>query len=159
MDYLWSPWRYKYISKEVKDEGCVFCRISATKEDERNFILLRGTYNFLVLNIFPYTSGHMMIVPYQHLAELHELAKPASDEMMDLAKSCQKALAAVYHPNGFNLGMNLGEAAGAGIAQHLHLHILPRWIGDANFTTTIGETRILPEELETTYNRLKGYFS
>lgn len=158
MDHVWSPWRYKYISKQVKDAGCVFCKLSATQRDAENFILFRGAHNFIVLNIFPYTSGHLMIVPYQHVAELHAVAKPISDEMMDLAKECQKALSEAYRPNGFNLGINLGEAAGAGIAEHLHLHVLPRWIGDANFTTTIGETRILPEDLETTYGRLKGYF-
>ena len=160
MDVLWSPWRYDYINadnkKQPKNE-CVFCSILADPAtDEEKFILRRAGFNFIILNIYPYISGHLMIVPFKHLADLDELPKETSDEMMDLAKYCQTALSEVYRPDGINLGMNLGKAAGAGVAGHLHLHILPRWIGDANFMTTVGQTRTIPESLPTTYQKLKG---
>lgn len=162
MDVLWSPWRYDYIKssdekKAAGSSGCVFCDIlNSPASDEEKFILHRAGHNFVILNIFPYTSGHLMIVPYAHLAELDEAPKEATDEMMDLAKRCQSALRIEYQPHGVNLGMNLGKAAGAGVAAHFHLHILPRWIGDVNFMTAIGETRTMPESLETTYRKLKG---
>lgn len=160
MDLLWSPWRYDYIkadSQKHETDECVFCSIlknSAT--DEEKFILRRADFNFVILNIYPYISGHLMIVPFEHHANLDELSKEISDEMMDLAKHCQSVLGEVYKPNGFNLGINLGKAAGAGVAGHLHLHILPRWIGDANFMTSVGQTRTIPESLTNTYEKLKG---
>jgi ATP adenylyltransferase len=161
VDVLWSPWRYSYIkSGEVNNsdaqDTCVFCSIlnnSAT--DEENFILHRAEFNFVILNIYPYISGHLMVIPYQHTAELTDLSKEVSDELMDLTKQTQRFIKEVYEPHGFNLGMNLGKAAGAGVAEHLHLHILPRWIGDANFMTAIGQTRTIPEDLPTTYQKLK----
>lgn len=160
MDVLWSPWRYDYINKNSKEQtadDCVFCSVLASPaSDEEKFILRRAGYNFIILNIYPYISGHLMIVPFAHLAELDELPKEASDEMMDLAKHCQTVLREVYAPDGINLGMNLGRAAGAGVAGHLHLHILPRWIGDVNFMTAIGQTRTIPESLTATYRKLKG---
>ncbi len=135
----------------------MFCSILASPaSDEEKFILRRAGHNFIILNIYPYISGHLMIVPFVHLAELDELPKAVSDEMMDLAKHCQTVLREVYQPDGINLGMNLGRAAGAGVAGHLHLHILPRWIGDANFMTAIGQTRTIPESLTNTYEKLKG---
>jgi ATP adenylyltransferase len=158
MDYLWSPWRYKYISKADQPQGCVFCLLQEGS-DEANYIIYRGAHNYVVLNIFPYTSGHLLIVPFAHIALLSEISKEISDEMMDLTKEAQSALGQEYRPDGFNLGMNLGRAAGAGVAEHLHMHVLPRWIGDANFTTVVAETRILPEELETCHKRLKKYFN
>lgn len=158
-DFLWSPWRAAYVSGEAPDEGCVFCRLAAEPEaDASRFLLHRGRFNFVVLNLYPYTSGHLLIVPYAHLARPSEAEKPATDEMMDLAVQGERALADEYQPDGFNLGMNLGRAAGAGVADHYHLHVLPRWIGDANFTTTVGETRVLPEALSETYRRLKHHF-
>ncbi len=163
MDILWSPWRYAYI-KSGETEGtneisCVFCRIlNNNKADADNFILHRATHNFIILNVYPYISGHLMIVPYKHLTDLDAAEKPASDELMDLTKECQKILREIYHPDGINLGMNQGKAAGAGVAEHYHLHILPRWIGDANFMTAIGETRTVPESLVTTYEKLKDKF-
>ncbi len=162
MDVLWSPWRYDYIkSGAVKDADesfdCVFCSIlSSSASDEEKFILHRAEFNFVILNIYPYTSGHLMIIPYAHLADLDQADKPTTDELMDLTKRCQTALRRIYQPNGINLGMNLGKAAGAGVADHLHLHILPRWIGDANFMTAIGQTRTIPEELSTTFEKFKG---
>lgn len=163
MDLLWSPWRYDYIKssdqKSVGDSDCVFCNIlNSPANDEEKYILHRAGHNFVVLNIFPYISGHLLIVPYSHLSELDQAPKKLTDEMMDLAKHCQTALREVYQPDGFNLGMNLGKAAGAGVANHLHLHVLPRWFGDVNFMTTIGETRTIPESLDITYRNLKVKF-
>ena len=160
MDVLWSPWRYDYISADDKKQtvsDCVFCSIlEDPASDEEKFILHRAGFNFVILNIYPYISGHLMIVPFRHLAELSELPEEASNEMMDLAKKYLAVLREVYKPNGINLGMNLGKAAGAGVAGHIHLHMLPRWIGDANFMTAIGQTRTIPESLATTYQKLKG---
>ena len=164
MDVLWSPWRYDYIkSGESGDKplspDCVFCAIAADAEnDEKNYVLHRGEYNFVVLNIYPYVSGHLMIIPYEHVADLYALSKEVSDELMDLTKHCQSAIGEAYTPNGFNLGMNLGKAAGAGVAGHLHMHIMPRWFGDVNFMTSVGQTRTIPESLSTTYEKLKGKF-
>ncbi len=164
MDRLYTPWRYDYIkgaSGEKTGHGtaCVFCTIRDRRdEDDETFILHRAQHNFVVLNIYPYTSGHLMIVPYEHAAELSEIPKETSDELMDLAKRAQAILREVYRPHGFNLGINLGQAAGAGVADHLHLHVLPRWSGDSNFMTTVAETRVLPEDLKTTYDRLKNRF-
>ena len=165
MDRLWSPWRYDYINKSdpsgEKSEApaCVFCAmLEAEGDDESKYIFHRARYNFLVLNIYPYISGHLMVVPYEHLSELAHAPKETTDEMMDLAKRAQSALGEVYRPDGFNLGMNLGRAAGAGVADHFHLHLMPRWTGDTNFMTTVGETRVHPEDLKTTYRKLRGQF-
>ncbi len=151
MDYLWTPWRYRYIAEVRKAVGCIFCNLPAAKQDEKSLIVLRGAKNFVILNRYPYTSGHVMIVPYAHTADFARLDVETTAEMMLLSQRVQAALGGIYHPDGFNLGMNLGRAAGAGIADHLHLHLLPRWSGDANFMSTIGETRLEPEDLATTY--------
>ena len=159
MDVLWSPWRYKYIiggADETAAVSCVFCDIiNSPASDEEKFILKRAGFNFVVLNIYPYATGHLLIVPYEHLADLDKADKNSTDEMMDLAKRCQTALRDVYEPHGFNMGLNFGKAAGAGVASHFHMHVLPRWYGDVNFMTSIGETRTLPETLETTFAKLK----
>jgi ATP adenylyltransferase len=138
---------------------CIFCAAQQNPaDDEKNFVLYRGTHNFIILNAYPYISGHMMIAPNAHLGEL-DLAPPdVSNELMHLAKRCQGALREVYQPEGYNLGMNLGRVAGAGIVDHIHLHILPRWGGDTNFMSTIAETRVLPEDLPTTYRKLREKF-
>lgn len=159
MDVLWSPWRYDYIkgTGPIDSSGCVFCGIlNNSASDEEKFILKRAEFNFVVLNIFPYSAGHLLIVPYAHVANLDDLDKGTSDEMMDLMKRAQSALKEVYQPEGFNLGINLGKSAGAGVAGHIHTHILPRWSGDVNFMTSIGETRNLPETLQITYSKLLG---
>jgi ATP adenylyltransferase len=161
LERLWSPWRAKYIASGVDSEaeGCVFCRMVVEPEhDEINFVLHRGQRAFVVLNLYPYISGHLMIVPYLHTSEFDSVPKEITDELMDLAKRAQAALREVYSPAGFNLGMNLGAAAGAGIADHMHIHLLPRWGGDTNFMTTVAETRVLPESLETTYAKLRSRF-
>jgi ATP adenylyltransferase len=155
MDYLWTPWRYRYVAEAKNISGCVFCSAPAANRDEEMLIVLRGVKNYVILNRFPYTSGHVMIVPYTHTADFSGLEKDTAAEMIVLAQRVQAALESVYHPDGFNLGMNLGHSAGAGIADHLHLHLLPRWAGDTNFMTTVGETRLEPEELSTTYSRLR----
>lgn len=164
MEFLWSPWRNHYVTSGQAQQppGCVFCYFAAhcaPAFDTEHYILFRGQHNFLLLNLYPYTTAHLLIVPGAHIAELADVAKPITDEMMDLAKEAQRVIGQEYHPDGYNLGMNLGSAAGAGIAAHLHLHLLPRWSGDANFMTTVGETRVLPEALSDTYQRLKKYFS
>jgi ATP adenylyltransferase len=154
MDYLWTPWRYRYIADASKDEGCVFCAALAAGDDAKTLIVLRGSRNFIILNRFPYTSGHVMVVPYAHLADFSAADSATVSEMIELAQRVQRALQGIYHPEGYNLGMNLGRAAGAGVTQHFHLHVLPRWAGDSNFMTTVAETRVEPEELSTSYEKL-----
>lgn len=160
MDYLWSPWRFHYVSEGVKTGRCVFCDKAAVDKacDREHLILHRANYNYLLLNLYPYTTGHTLIAPYAHVADFAKLERQTLDEMMGLAQRVQAALEAAYHPEGYNLGMNLGQCAGAGVPDHLHLHVLPRWSADANFMTVIGETRVHPEELLTTYDKLVAFF-
>jgi len=158
VDYLWTPWRYAYITSVDKEPECIFCSLQKLGDDERALIVHRGVHNFIILNAFPYTSGHAMIVPYEHTDRLAKLPRPAASEMMQLSQRLETALFEVYHPDGVNLGMNIGKAAGAGIAGHVHMHVLPRWVADSNFMTVVGETRVLPELLATTYARLKEKF-
>jgi ATP adenylyltransferase len=156
MDYLWTPWRYRYVSDAGKDDRCIFCEALAAEDDQARLIIERGAKNFVILNRFPYTSGHLMIVPYAHIPDLASADAETLSEMMRIAQRAQKALANTYHPEGFNVGINLGRAAGAGVTGHLHMHVLPRWAGDANFMTVTGETRVEPEELSTTFQRLRA---
>ena len=158
MDYLWSPWRYQYVTQSIPEQGCIFCRKMQENQDEGNWILHRGLHNFVLLNLFPYTSGHLMIAPYAHIARLSDADDATWMEMMALTRKAEQALQKTYQPEGINLGMNLGKSAGAGIADHMHLHVLPRWQADSNFITTIGETRVLPELLPDTYRKLKPLF-
>ncbi len=158
MDYLWTPWRYEYITSSGAAGECVFCAAARTRDDHAAYVIHRAERNYIILNRFPYTSGHIMVVPYAHVATLEELPEEALTEMILLAQRCERALRAVYKPEGMNLGINLGKSAGAGIAGHLHLHALPRWTGDTNFMTVVGETRVLPEDLEVTWERLRGAF-
>jgi len=161
VERLWSPWRAKYIASGVDAQSatCVFCEIGSREEDDaNNYVVFRGLLNFVILNLFPYTTGHLLVIPYAHLGEFDSAPKEVTDEMMDLAKRSQAALREVYQPAGFNLGMNLGAVAGAGIVDHIHVHVLPRWGGDTNFMTTVGETRVLPESLVDTYNKLRARF-
>ena len=155
MDYIWSPWRYRYVADASKDDICVFCRALEANDDAKTLIVFRGEKNFIILNRYPYTSGHVMVVPYVHNADLAVTPPHVLNEMILLAQRVQKAQQDLYHPEGFNLGMNLGRAAGAGVTGHLHLHVLPRWAGDASFMTVIAETRNEPEELSVTYDRLR----
>jgi ATP adenylyltransferase len=159
MDYLWSPWRYRYIaeaSKSTARDRCIFCEAVSSSDDTQTLVVLRAEKNFVILNRYPYTSGHVMVVPYSHIGDLSAAEPETLAEMMLLAQRVQAALGNTYHPEGYNLGMNLGQAAGAGITGHIHLHVLPRWVGDTNFMTVTAETRVEPEELSTTYERLRS---
>jgi ATP adenylyltransferase len=159
VEFVWSPWRYDYITSVGKTmSSCAFCLDEDTSRDADRLIVHRGTHNFLILNLFPYTSGHFMVAPYVHTASFDEAPPEQVTEMMALAQRGIRALKALYHPEGFNVGLNLGHCAGAGIREHFHLHVVPRWIGDANFMGITGETRVLPEELFVTRRRLAEAF-
>jgi ATP adenylyltransferase len=154
MDHLWTPWRYAYVTGAEPKSGCIFC--NAPKEsDQQARIVHRGVHCYIILNTYPYTNGHVMIVPYTHLDELQRLPADAAQEMMTLTQGMETVLRHLYAPDGINLGMNMGKAAGAGVAGHIHMHILPRWVADANFVSVIGETRVLPEALEVTWGRIR----
>lgn len=155
MDRLWSPWRYQYVNSGPALSGCVFCRKAEVGKEEENLVLHRGAHCYVLLNLYPYTNGHLMIAPYEHVDTLAGASVAAAAEMMELARIAEKALRQVYQPGGINLGMNLGECAGAGVAGHIHMHMLPRWFGDANFMSVVGETRVLMEELPVTWKRLR----
>jgi ATP adenylyltransferase len=161
MDYLWSPWRYRYVSQGGKSDTCIFCEKAKAEpsQDLNNLVLFRGRANFIILNLYPYTTGHVMIAPYAHVGNLRDAEAQTLAEMMALSQRLQNALESTYHPEGYNLGMNLGRCAGAGIEGHIHLHVLPRWNGDANFMTVVGETRVEPEDLHTTYDKLIPFFT
>jgi ATP adenylyltransferase len=156
MDYLWTPWRFQYMKQVESGQQpeCIFCDAASRKDDAETLVAYRGSKVFVILNRFPYTSGHIMIVPYEHVADLESCDPQALAEMMTLTQRVETAFRASYRPDGMNLGMNLGRAGGAGVVGHLHLHVLPRWFGDSNFMTVTGETRVLPEDLRTTYERL-----
>ena len=186
MDYLWTPWRYAYVTGADREHGrpgvpealqawpgnrgCVFCNLhtaasyaaehgmDAIEADKAAHIVLRAQHCFICLNAYPYSSGHVMVIPYDHQHELNALSEVATAEMMLLARRTEAVLQKTYQPQGVNMGINLGKAAGAGVAEHLHLHILPRWLGDTNFMTVIGETRVLPETLDITWARLRDGF-
>ena len=185
MDILWTPWRYAYITSSDQrvrpgvpgrldawpgDKGCVFCNLIASidyaiengmdrdEAEAAGGLILRGKHCFIGLNAYPYTSGHVMVMPYAHLDRIAKMPGETAHELMDLAQQTERALEEQYHPHGFNFGLNLGQAAGAGVAGHLHMHAMPRWVGDTNFMTTVSETRVLPEDLETTWKRLRTVF-
>jgi ATP adenylyltransferase len=158
MKHLWSPWRMKYIEKQEKEEGCVFCNAQAKTDSAENLIAFRGKYAYVILNRYPYTSGHLMVIPFMHKSNLEELNSQTRAEMIELTSQCTTILRKVYKTESFNIGVNIGEAAGAGVLGHVHIHIVPRWAGDTNFMTTLGEARVLPESLEDTYKRVKETF-
>ncbi|MBI2679107.1 MAG: HIT domain-containing protein [Candidatus Koribacter versatilis] len=158
MDYLWTPWRFTYITNADKPGSCIFCELPKETDDRKAFIVHRAGHCYVVLNAFPYTSGHVMVVPYAHLDTLAQLPKAAADEMMALTQRMESVLRSVYRPEGVNVGMNIGKAAGAGVAGHIHMHVLPRWTADSNFMTTVSETRVLPEDLAVTWERLTKAF-
>lgn len=154
MDHLWSPWRYSYVQSCVPQEGCLFCRKAADHHDRENYIVFRGERNFVLLNLYPYTSGHLMIAPYEHVSTLEDAHPETLAEMMRLIQRVEKGLRAAYNAGGLNIGMNIGQCAGAGVADHIHMHALPRWPGDVNFMTSVGETRVIPEAIDVTYEKL-----
>jgi ATP adenylyltransferase len=153
MDYLWTPWRYAYITGADKPKGCIFCELPK-KDDKTARIVYRSSTCYVILNSYPYTPGHVMVVPNAHLDELQKLSTDTAHEMMDLCQKMEAVLRSLYTPDGVNLGMNIGAAAGAGVAGHVHMHVLPRWVADANFVSVVGETRVLPETLDATWERI-----
>ena len=158
MDRLWTPWRYNYVSKAEPSSGCIFCEKAQTGDDEENLVLHRGELNYVLLNLYPYNNGHIMIAPYEHVATLEGVSVATVEEMMRLARRTEQVIRKVYRPQGVNLGMNIGECAGAGVAGHIHMHVLPRWLGDVSFMTSVGETRVVPEDLATTWKKLSEAF-
>lgn len=155
MENLWAPWRIDYILSK-KPPGCIFCDKPAENKDEETLILFRGKYHFIIMNAFPYNNGHMMVVPYRHTASLSGWAEQEQQEMMQLADLCVDLLKRTMHPDGFNLGINMGLVGGAGVADHIHLHIVPRWNGDTNFMPVLSDTRVISEGLQATYRKLKA---
>jgi ATP adenylyltransferase len=154
LEYLWSPWRMNYIQSNKEKNGCVFCLAADMPDSPENLIVFRGKQSYVILNRYPYTSGHLMVVPYVHQATILELDEATRAEMMELTNQCVRVLQAVYSPHGFNVGINIGSAAGAGIREHIHMHVVPRWDGDTNFMASLGDTRVLPETLEDSYWRI-----
>lgn len=160
MEHLWSPWRMNYLTGQAKAEdppgptGCIFCDKPAENRDDANLIVFRGENAFVLLNLYPYNNGHLMVVPYTHAPTLEVLDAPTLTEMMLLTNQALAALRALYNPQAFNIGMNIGSAAGAGIAEHVHLHVVPRWAGDTNFMTVTAGARVIPEDLRITQRRL-----
>ena len=159
MNHIWSPWRMEYIENSTREDGCIFCNAQEMEDSAENLIAFRGARAYVILNRYPYTSGHLMVVPFDHKPHLEELDPLTRAEMMELVTRCMIVLRKIYHPEAFNMGANIGEAAGAGVKQHVHIHIVPRWGGDTNFMSTVGGTRVLPEALENTFERVKHGFS
>ena len=159
MKQLWAPWRMTYIENHDKEEGCVFCNAQAKEDSAENLIAFRGERAYVILNRYPYTSGHLMVIPFAHKPNLEELDSATRAEMIELASRCTTALKSIYNPQGFNVGVNIGEAAGAGVKEHVHIHIVPRWKGDTNFMSALGGTRVIPEDLEVTYQRVRNEFN
>ncbi|MDP4157720.1 MAG: HIT domain-containing protein [Bacillota bacterium] len=154
MENLWAPWRIDYILGK-KSPGCIFCDKPAENNDDENLILYRGEYNFIIMNVFPYNNGHMMVVPYRHTAALAGWSHDEQIELMELADLAMELLKKLMKPDGFNLGINMGLVAGAGVADHIHLHVVPRWNGDTNFMPVLSDTRVISEALRMTYGKLK----
>jgi len=155
MKRLWTPWRMEYI-ESPKQDGCVFCQALEQEDGPENLIIFRGKTSFVMLNAYPYTSGHIMALPFIHVRNLIDLNPETRAELIELTTKATRVLENVYQAQGFNVGINLGEAAGAGIEEHIHVHIVPRWAGDTNFMAAVGGTRMLPEDLQETYRRIKA---
>jgi len=158
MQYISAPWREEYVRKILKMSKCIFCQALKAESDREAFILFRGVHNFILLNKYPYTTAHLLIAPYKHTASFEKARKALTDEMIDLLKLSLKILRKEYQPHGFNTGMNLGQSAGAGVADHYHLHVILRWAGDSNFMPIVGKTKVMIENLEATYDRLFPLF-
>jgi len=157
---IWAPWRLAYVKDASKDteEACIFCAKPGADDDRANLIVHRGDRCFVILNLFPYTNGHLMVAPYEHIATLQELSAETVAEMMALAQRAMGRLGEVYDPQGYNVGFNQGRAAGAGVEHHIHLHVVPRWGGDTNFMPVIADTKVMPQSLEQSYDALAGAF-
>jgi ATP adenylyltransferase len=154
VNHLWAPWRMKYVSNAEAQDGCVFCACTEREADDATGVLAHASHNFVILNAFPYNSGHLMVVPYEHQSDFTALPAETLHEMMALAQVAVAVLQQEFRCEGANVGLNIGKAAGAGIKDHLHLHIVPRWGGDTNFMTTLDDTRVVPQSLEDTWARL-----
>ena len=159
MERLWTPWRMEYIKGADQTDGCFLCDLPASGDDEGAYILKRGDAAFVIMNIYPYNSGHLMVAPYTHVGDLTALPRTHMQELFALVQQTVAVLGDVYRPEGFNVGMNLGKVAGAGVPDHLHVHVVPRWGGDTNFMPIVGNTKVLPESLEQTYDRLRPGFA
>ena len=157
MEHIWAPWRIKYIEME-KPDGCILCDKPGQNRDTENYILYRGSKNFVIMNSYPYNPGHLMVAPYRHVASLDELTDSELHEHFEIVRLSVGILREVFRPQGFNVGMNLGKVAGTGIDEHIHTHIVPRWQGDTNFMPVISGVRVVPEALAETYRKLKGKF-
>jgi ATP adenylyltransferase len=157
MERLWSPWRFAYVTSSSDQPGCIFCAALDSAEAEP-LLLFRGVTCFVILNLYPYNNGHLMVVPNRHIPNLTAAAPDELADMVRLTRAAEMALTEAYQPHGLNVGINLGKAAGAGVLDHLHLHVVPRWNGDTNFMTAIGEVRVLPEQLDRTAGRLRPIF-
>ena len=157
---IWAPWRLAYVKDAAKDSEaeCIFCAKPAADDDEANLIVHRGERCFVILNLFPYTNGHLMVAPYEHVATLPELDAATLAEMMALAQRAMRVLEDDYAPHGYNVGFNQGRVAGAGVEHHIHMHVVPRWGGDTNFMPVLADTRVMPQSLEESYEALKGAF-
>jgi len=158
MKQLWAPWRLAFVEKAARFSGCIFCEQPALRRDGQAYILRRGRHAYVLMNIYPYNNGHLLVAPYRHIATLEDLPQPVLLDMMQLVQQSITAIRKAYAPEGFNLGVNQGKAAGAGIEHHIHLHIVPRWGADTNFMPLLGETRVLPQHLKASYVRLKRAF-
>ena len=157
MKQIWAPWRLEYILKD-KEKGCIFCRKPEQNEDDKNYILYRGKTCYVMMNLYPYTGGHLMVSPYKHAADTTKLSQDELTELMTVTNKSIKALKKLMSPDGFNVGINIGKAGGAGIEEHLHVHIVPRWAADTNFMPVLSDTRVIPEGLTETYDKLKPLF-
>ena len=157
MEQIWAPWRIQYIQME-KPEGCILCEKPKQNDDALNHILYRGSKNFVIMNSYPYNPGHLMVAPYRHVASLYDLADDELREHFEIVSRSVKLLKEVFNPGGFNIGINIGKVAGAGIDEHVHTHVVPRWQGDTNFMPVIAEVRVVPEALAETYKKLEGKF-
>lgn len=155
MEHLWAPWRIEYLQR-APETGCILCQKPSEDNDEANLILYRGQYNFVILNAFPYNPGHLMIAPYRHIADLQHSTDEEARELFGIVKRSLELLREVLKPVGFNIGLNMGKAAGAGIADHLHTHVVPRWDGDTNFMPVLSDTKVMSEALSGTYRKLRG---
>ncbi len=158
MKHIWSPWRMEYIENHDKVEGCVFCKALELQDSPENLIVYRGSHAFVILNRYPYTSGHVMVVPMRHQPDLEGLQTAERSEMMELTALASGVLRQLYNTGAFNIGLNIGVAAGAGIKEHVHIHVVPRWVGDTNFMSTLAEVRVLPENLADTWSKIRHSF-
>lgn len=159
MDRLWTPWRMEYIKDTGREEGCIFCELPEAGDDPASLILARGPLAFVILNKYPYNSGHVMVAPFRHVADLQSLEAEEIAEIMEWTQKIMAVLDETTHPQGYNIGVNQGRVAGAGIVDHIHLHVVPRWGGDTNFMSTVGDSKVLPESLDQTYDKLKPHLA